>query len=195
MKKYILELAVFVCWAVVMIFELVWSRILAPYLWTSIYVWTSIIGVILGSLSLWYLLWWIISDIKANNKIFSTILLISSISLLICILIKNSVLSYIVSLPFRIEIVAILSSLILFTLTSILLWMISPYAVKIKLSDLDKWASTVGSMYAISTIWSIFGTFLAWFVLIPFLPVTWILLSLSFILIIISVLTFFTEYK
>lgn len=54
--KYILEIAVFICGAVVMIFELVGSRVLGPYFGTSIFVWTSLIGIILGSLSLGYYL-------------------------------------------------------------------------------------------------------------------------------------------
>ncbi len=43
-----LEVIVFICGAVVMILEMVGSRILAPYVGTSIVVWTSLIGVILG---------------------------------------------------------------------------------------------------------------------------------------------------
>src|SRR3989338_2523816 len=50
--KYNLEFTVFVCGAVVMIFELIGSRIAGPYVGTSIYAWTSLIGVILASLSL-----------------------------------------------------------------------------------------------------------------------------------------------
>jgi len=38
MQKYLLELAVFVCGAVVMILELVGSRILAPFLGNSLFV-------------------------------------------------------------------------------------------------------------------------------------------------------------
>jgi predicted membrane-bound spermidine synthase len=51
-----LELAVFLCGAVVMALELSGSRVLAPFLGTSIIVWTSLIGVVLGSLSVGY--WW-----------------------------------------------------------------------------------------------------------------------------------------
>lgn len=47
-----LEVAVFLCGAVVMVIELAGSRILAPALGTSPVVWTSLIGVILAALSL-----------------------------------------------------------------------------------------------------------------------------------------------
>ena len=50
-QRFGLEIAVFVCGALVMIFEINGSRILAPYLGTSTYIWTSLIGVILAALS------------------------------------------------------------------------------------------------------------------------------------------------
>ena len=49
-----LNLVVFLCGACVMILELVGSRLFAPYLGTSLFVWTSLIGAILGCLSLGY---------------------------------------------------------------------------------------------------------------------------------------------
>ncbi|MEW5996001.1 MAG: fused MFS/spermidine synthase [Candidatus Micrarchaeota archaeon] len=49
-----LEIAVFICGAAVMAVELFGSRLLAPYMGNSIYTWTSLIGVVLGALSLGY---------------------------------------------------------------------------------------------------------------------------------------------
>src|SRR3972149_551856 len=46
MFKYTIETVVFIGGAVIMILELVGSRILAPYIGTSIYVWTIFIGVV-----------------------------------------------------------------------------------------------------------------------------------------------------
>ena len=37
-----------------MMYEIIGSRVLAPFIGTSTYVWTSLIGVILGALSLGY---------------------------------------------------------------------------------------------------------------------------------------------
>ena len=69
MNRYYLELVVFICGAVVMIFEIVGSRVLGPFLGTSIFIWTSLIGIILGSLSLGYFLGGRISDQKPDYKI------------------------------------------------------------------------------------------------------------------------------
>ena len=54
MKKFFLEVVVFICGAVVMAFEIIGSRMLGPYVGTSFFVWSGIIGVILISLSLGY---------------------------------------------------------------------------------------------------------------------------------------------
>ncbi|HSL39478.1 MAG TPA: fused MFS/spermidine synthase, partial [Desulforhopalus sp.] len=50
----ILELTLFVCGALVMIYEITGARMLAPHIGTSTYIWTSMIGVILAALSLGY---------------------------------------------------------------------------------------------------------------------------------------------
>lgn len=55
-SQYSLEIAVFICGAVVMIYEIVGSRVLGPYIGTSMFVWSSLIGIILTSLSIGYYL-------------------------------------------------------------------------------------------------------------------------------------------
>ena len=54
MKKYRLEIIVFLSGAIEMGLELLASRILSPYVGSSNVVWTSIIGIILASMSLGY---------------------------------------------------------------------------------------------------------------------------------------------
>ncbi|MBK7706235.1 MAG: fused MFS/spermidine synthase [Acidobacteria bacterium] len=48
----------------------------------------------------------------------------------------------------------------------------TPFAVKLRTLSLDETGSTVGRLYALSTVGSIFGTFAAGFVLIPFVGST-----------------------
>ena len=55
MKKYKLEITVFLCGALIMMLELVAARILSPYVGSSSIVWTTIIGIILVCMSLGYL--------------------------------------------------------------------------------------------------------------------------------------------
>lgn len=173
-----------------MIFELVGSRVLGPYFWTSVFVWTSLIGVILWSLSIWYFLWWKIADKKVSFETLSFILFISAIFISLMIFLKWILLNFLQDNIIDIKTSSIIASIILFSPTSILLWMVSPYAVKLKLNDLNNSWSIVWNLYAISTTWSIFWTFLSWFYLIPFLGTNKLLFILSIILIINSVLIF-----
>ncbi|MBM4136858.1 MAG: spermidine synthase [Nitrospira sp.] len=185
-----LEIIVFICGAVVMILELVGSRVLAPYVGTSIIVWTSLIGIILGSLSLGY--WWggRIADKKPDYKIFSMIIFISAISVGMIILLKSMVLDFLQNNIVNIHLNATIATLILFALPSVLLGMITPYAVRLKIKDLDSSGKTVGSLYAISTIGSIAGTFLAGFFLIAYFGSSNILLVLSIVLVFTSLLAY-----
>jgi len=183
-RKYIFECAVFVCGAVVMVFELTGSRILGPYLGATLYVWTSLIGVILGSLSFGYWLGGKIADRKADMRSFSFIIFASALCIIYVYTIKNNILEIFSSLPLgSLEFRSLLISFILFAPASIFLGIISPYAVKLRLFHIDTSASTVGTLYALSTLGSIAGTFGAGFFIIPSLGTDATLLLLFAILI------------
>lgn len=185
-NKYILGISVFVCGAVVMIFELVGSRVLGPYFGTSIFVWTSLIGVILGSLSLGYYFGGKIADKKPNIKALSLIIFLSAIFVYLTFLFKDLLLiSLQTNLP-GIKISTIIASLALFMPASFLLGMVSPYAAKLKLSSLETSGSAIGNLYAISTAGSIVGTFLSGFYLIPHFGTNVLLIILSIILALVS---------
>lgn len=186
--KYILEITVFVCGAVVMVYELVGSRVLGPYFGTSIFVWTSLIGIILGSLSLGYYLGGKIADKRTSFEQLSLIIFIAAIFILATTLMKDLCLVVLQNTFSGTRLSSVLASFILFFPASFLLGMISPYTVKLKMRSLDTSASTVGNLYAISTLGSIFGTFLAGFYLIPFFGTNKLLMILSLTLIIISIL-------
>jgi spermidine synthase len=177
-----LSVSVFVCGAVVMIFELVGSRIMAPYFGISIYVWTSIIGVILGSLSVGYWLGGRLADKHLDPERYSAIIYFSSLSVLWAFLVKDAVPSFFAIGPLPIEVRTLIASLIVFTPTSVLLGMVSPYAVRLKLSCLERSGSTVGNLYAVSTAGSILGTFLAGYFLIPFFGTADLILVLAAVL-------------
>ncbi len=181
-----LEIAVFMCGAIVMAFEIVGSRVVAPYLGTSLYVWTSIIGVILGSLSVGYWYGGRLADKRATFSGFSIIIFLSAVSILMCTLFRVIILLFI-QLKFGESFFApILASVILFAPASVALGMVSPYAVKLKLSHLVSSGKTVGNLYALSTLGSIFGTFFAGFYLIPRLGTVAILYVLSTSLLVLS---------
>lgn len=185
-----LELVVFVCGAVVMILEMVGSRVLAPYLGTSIVVWTGLIGVILGCLSLGY--WWggRLADRNASYRTLSVVILLAAVCIASVSISKSMVLDLLQSAGESVHLGSTLATLILFAPPSVLLGMVTPYSVKLKMTDLGKTGRTVGNLYALSTLGSILGTFLAGFVLIAFFGSTRILTFLALLLVATSFLAY-----
>lgn len=93
-SKYSLEFTVFTCGAIVMVFELVGSRVIGPFLGTSLFVWTSLIGIILASLSLGYYLGGKQADQNATVSNLSKIILFAGICITITIGIKDLLLLF-----------------------------------------------------------------------------------------------------
>ena len=173
-----------------MILELSASRILAPYLGTTIVVWTCLIGIILGSLSIGYFLGGKIADRYPYLEILSLIIFLSGIFIGLIVFVKTGVLFFINEHITDIGIGTILAILSMFTIPSILLGMVTPYAIKLKLKDLKSTGTISGFLYSISTIGSIFGTFFAGFLLIPYLGSTNILILLACALVLTSILVY-----
>lgn len=188
LQDYKLEITVFFSGAVVMIFELVGSRILAPYFGNSLFIWTSIIGVILGSLSYGYYLGGKLADEKPSTQKLGFILLSSALSIAFLTILKEPILIFLQKNISDIRAGSIIGSLILFLPTSLLLGMVSPYATRLKIKDIQTSGKTVGTLYAVSTLGSIVGTFFAGFYLIPFFGTNKLLIILSATLILTSLL-------
>ncbi len=183
MKKYTLEIVVFICGAVVMAYEIIGSRLLGPYVGTSMFVWTSIIGVILLSLSLGYMWGGRIADQKPRVDILSMYIFIAGLFIILSTFVKDLLLDFLLNSIDNVKAVSIIASLLLFTIPSVLLGMVSPFAARIKMKSIEKSGSTVGNLYAISTVGSIIGVFMAGFYFIPTFKVTNILLLLAIVLI------------
>lgn len=167
MKKYRYEIIIFIVDAIVMILELIASRLLSPYFWNSNIVWTSVIGIILLSSSLWCYLGWEIADKKHKEKSLKAILIMASLVVFIIPFIQWFVLSNISSDIPNIKLWAILSTIILFFIPSFCMGTINPIILKLKLENLHTAWKTAGKISAIWTIWAIIGTFIWWFVLVP----------------------------
>ncbi len=183
-QSHLLNFVVFISGAVIMILELTGSRILAPHVGNSLPVWTGLIGIILGSLSIGYVWGGKIADNKPTVAKLSLILFLASITLSVIPMLSKFALPTITALFFDLRIAASIATILLFTLPSILLGMVSPYALRLKLKDIQSSGTTAGNLSAISTIGSIFGTFFAGFFLIAFL-------GSSTILSVLAVTTFF----
>jgi len=178
-----------------MIYEIVGSRVLGPYLGTSIFIWTSLIGIILGSLSLGYWLGGILADRKPSFSALAWIILLAAVSIGLTTLVKETFLAHLPRLISGLKWQSVTASVFLFAPASIFLGMVSPYAVRLKIKALQTSGATVGRLYAISTVGSIAGTFAAGFYLIPAMGTTNILMTITVLLALVSVSLFIPDKK
>ena len=187
-----MRLVIFTCVViagmVTMLFELAGARIIAPYFGTSHFVWTSVIGVILGSLSIGYWLGGYLADRKKNVRILSSLFSLTSIFILSTFLSKGLLLSTISTYIYNVKLGGLFSALLLFAPASIGLGCIVPFANRFLLNNINHTGKTTGFIYALSTIGSIVGTFLGGFYLIPLVGINLVLCLCAGLLLFCSIL-------
>lgn len=178
-----LDIAVFICGAAVMVLEIAGARILAPYLGSSLTVWSALIGVVLASLSAGY--WWggRLADRRPDPRRLAWIILLAALAVAATALSKTLLLGFLLSRASGPRLAAIAANLLLFAPASVLLGMVSPFAVRLALARAEQAGAVSGRLYALSTAGSIAGTFLAGFVLLPALGSTSLLLLVALALV------------
>ena len=159
---------VFGAGAIVMALELVASRLLAPYFGNSLFVWTSIIGVMLGFMSLGYFLGGRYADTHLDSGNLFWILVAAGVAVALVAFSEASLLPWLAR-GHSLRLFAVLSATVIFAVPSTLLGMVTPYCIRLRMHAIEDSGATVGSLYAISTLGSIVGTFGAGFWLISLL--------------------------
>lgn len=187
MKKYRLEIIVFLAGAIGMGLELVAARVLSPYVGSSNVVWTSIIGIILASMSLGYWIGGKRADNGANIDELSNTLIIAAIFTSLIPLLETVIVKQFAGMIGNLIVAAILCAIILFSIPSFILAMISPFAVKLKSQEDNEIGTLSGRISSLSTIGSIVGTFLMGFVLIPNIGVSNINIGVTITLVLMAI--------
>lgn len=181
-----IPLTVFITGAAVMVLELLGSRILAPFVGSSLLVWTNLIGVIMASLSCGYWLGGRLADRSTKRSMMGRILILAAAWIALIRFFHEPVLFLLQQTSLSLHWQALLGGIILFTVPSTLLAMISPYAVRLTLRAVDGSGSTVGRLSALATLGSIVGTFSAGLWLIPSFGTNTLLLILGMTLLILA---------
>ena len=166
-----LRVVVFVSGAVLMGLEMTGSRILAIHFGSSIYVWGAIIGVFLAALSIGYYSGGMLADRRPSFSLLNALLLIAGGWLMLIPFYANPVCRLLLRFNPGERLGPLLATLILFGGPSVLLGMVSPYAVRLAAQTLERIGIVSGSLYALSTFGSIAGTLLTAFWLVPALGV------------------------
>ncbi len=186
MVQFLLNVVVFVSGAVLMSLEIVGSRVLAPYFGNSIFVWGSLISVVLAALSVGYY-WggWLSLREPSYSKLV-TLLLIPGTLIFFLPFVYPTVNAWIAGADFGTRLNPLIASSIYFLLPGVFLGTISPYVIRLAATQLSTVGSTAGTLYAVSTCGSIFGTLLTAFYLIPLMGVSKIIHFLGVLLVCLS---------
>ena len=179
-----LMLTAALCGALVMMIEVMGSRVIGPFFGVSLFVWTSLITVTLVSLALGYGIGGVFSDRYDSPRFLYLIILGAGVLSLLLPLIKGPVLE--LAVPMGLRLGAFVSTLILFGPVLFLLGCVSPYLVKIAARQMRTLGRTVGGLYALSTVGSTLGTVITGFVLVAYLGVDKTFFTIGFMLIILA---------
>lgn len=189
MRSY-LYFAVFVSGMTTLAVEFSASRLLGNVFGNSNVVWASIIGLILMYLTAGYFVggWW--ADRSPRAGTMYTVLAWGAFLSGLVPLIANPVLRLAADAFDQLELGMLFGSfaavLILLSIPVTLLGTISPFAIRLAITDARQAGRISGRIYAISTLGSFIGTFLPVLVLIPLIGVTRTFLVFSAFLVLVA---------
>ncbi len=177
-----LQITVFLSGAALMALEMAGSRMLAPFYGNSIYVWGSLIGVVLAALSLGYYLGGFLSDRTPEIKPLALALGLTGIWVWVLPEISARVNPWVLVQGFDPRAAILLACLLLFAGPCVLMALVSPWAVRLSASSLKSLGSTAGGLYALSSGGSIVGTLATSFFLIPIMGISTLVRSVGLLL-------------
>ena len=172
-----------------MTLELTAARMIAPYVGSSLYTWTSMIGIVLLGVSIGNLYGGKIADKNASTKLLSKLLLIASFTTLLTPLFVHTIGNHVARNESHYLIQTIATSFIFF-LPSFIIGTISPIIAKLAITSLKHSGNIVGHLFAAGAIGSIVGTYLAGFVLITILGLQTIIFLIAIIFLLAAILIF-----
>jgi hypothetical protein len=190
-----IKVIVFICGALVMSFEILGSRVLAPNFGSSVFVWGSLISIFLAGLSAGYYLGGKAADINPSTRKLALVIILPAILFLTFPLYGSRVSDWIFMKDLGIRFSPLLASLILFFVPSVFLGAVSPYTAKLMICSLHTSGRTVGTLYALSTLGSIFGTLITSFYLITIAGVKLLIMGQGVVLILLTLPLYFMNLR
>jgi predicted membrane-bound spermidine synthase len=150
--------------AVMMALELVAFRLYAPYFGYSIYVWGSMISVVMAALSVGYALGGKIADKSSSDVTLYLLILGSGLYQLLTLLTHHL---YLAKLALSGDFIgSVVATLIIFAPCMLALAMVSPFVIRL-LARSGHVGTIAGMVYGVSTVGSIGGVLMVSFFLLP----------------------------
>ncbi|MCA1602878.1 MAG: fused MFS/spermidine synthase [Acidobacteria bacterium] len=150
--------------ACIMALELVAFRLYAPYFGYSMYVWGSMISVMMAALAVGYALGgWMADRSRTDQPLYGIILLSAAYQLVIIYTVHSFLPTLARSGDFT---GVILATLIIFALPISALATVAPFVIRL-LARVGSVGVTAGTIYALATVGSVAGVFATSFFLVP----------------------------
>ena len=200
MPTRLLQLLVFTSGMAVMAVEMTGLRLLAPYFGTSLLVTTALIGTLMGFLALGYALGGRVGDRKPTLPALCRMTTIAAAMVLLIPFIAQPMLraSSAVMRPLLTGgdlgepgmaigalVGGMIGTIVLLSAPITIMGMVSPWAVRLAVSDVQSAGKAAGRLYALSTTGSIVGSFLPALLLVPLFGVrnTFLVVGVVFLLV------------
>ncbi|HET7767729.1 MAG TPA: fused MFS/spermidine synthase [Chloroflexota bacterium] len=166
-----LHFLVFVSGMTVLGSELAGSRLLAPYFGTSLFIWANVIGLILLYLTVGYWLGGRLADRYPTRESLYHVTAIAAVFIGAIPVLAKPIL-YVSAIGFANYSLGIfwgslLGVIALFLVPITLLGCVSPWAIRLSVTDVRGAGRTAGALYALSTLGSLAGAYLPVLLLIP----------------------------
>ena len=159
------QFSVFVNGAIIMILELVATRVLAPYAGTTMEVWSAVIGVMLAAVGVGYSLGGVLADKRRSLATLALFFALAGCSVVFIVFMDG------VLLP------AITRNV--FYGLDAFLGAVTTYTIRLGVRGVDSLGETNGMLYALSTLGSLLGVFGTSLYLVPTYHVSTILYGVS----------------
>ena len=166
-----LELLVFVVGLATLGAEIATARLMAPFFGASTIVWANTIAVVLVALSVGYWFGGRMADRHPHLRGLCVLVMIASLLLGLLPIVADPFLSLSVEAFDSFSVGTFVGSLFgvlaLVAIPVVMLGAVSPWAIRLKLRNVELSGEVAGRMYGISTLGSLVGTFLSALLLIP----------------------------
>ncbi len=199
-QDWMLIALVFVEGACALAVEISASRLLAPYLGNSLFIWAILIGLILLFLTIGYYVGGRVADRHPRHAVLYTLTISAAFLIALIPIIARPLMalseSSFTTYSIGVFVGSLGGTILLFAAPVILLSCVSPFAIRLQVEQAGKLGSSgsiAGKLYAISTAGSIVGTFLPALVLIPTIGTYRTFFTFGLVLLLISILGLFVS--
>ena len=172
--------------------ELAATHLIAPYFGESTFIWATVIGLTMTFLAIGYSLGGRAADKYPRAWLLYFVTSIAAIAAGFLPFFSRPILSTSLEAFQNVDIGAfygaLIGVLVMLAVPITLLGFVTPYAIRLRIDQIEHAGNTAGSIYALSTIGSIAGSFLPVLVLIPWIGTTRTFLVLSLLLLVPSLI-------